>query len=207
MKKVILSLLVTVVFSGYAVYQGASKRGLKERALGTDHKSVSFVSSVESLFEDDDDNEVDFSTATKSPPTVSRAVTGTKTQNITQAKNINNNLPSQVTPTVPTQTTGSTKQTSGQYKDGVYTGDLADAFYGNVRVQVTISGAKLSDVEFIDYPNDRSNSIRINTRAMPLLKSEAIQAQSASVDIVSGATATSEAFIKTLQSALDQAKV
>lgn len=95
--------------------------------------------------------------------------------------------------------------TSG-YKDGVYTGDVTDAFYGNVQVQVTISGGRLINVTFLQYPNDRNTSIEINSQATPLLAQEAIQAQSAQVDGVSGATQTSRAFIQSLQSALDKAK-
>lgn len=92
------------------------------------------------------------------------------------------------------------------YKDGQYTGDVADAFYGNVQVQATVQGGKISNVDFLQYPNDRSRSIAINSQVMPYLKQEAIQAQSANVDIVSGATATSQAFIISLASALNQAK-
>jgi uncharacterized protein with FMN-binding domain len=94
---------------------------------------------------------------------------------------------------------------SGRYKDGQYIGSVADAYYGNVQVQATIQGGKIADVVFLDYPQDRDNSIRINTIAMPMLKSEAIQAQGAQVDGVSGATATSIAFMQSLASALAQA--
>lgn len=93
----------------------------------------------------------------------------------------------------------------GRYRDGTYTGAVADAFYGNVQVQVTISGGNITDVQFLQYPNDRSTSVFINSQATPLLRQEAIQAQSAQVDGVSGATATSGAFIQSLQSALQQA--
>lgn len=96
--------------------------------------------------------------------------------------------------------------TSQQYKDGSYTGNAADAFYGNIQVQVTISGGKITDVVFLQYPNDRGTSVEINNQAMPMLKQEAIQAQSANVDGVSGATDTSQAFIQSLSSALNQAK-
>ena len=105
----------------------------------------------------------------------------------------------------PTSTPTSSNST-GQYKDGTYTGSTADAFYGNIQVQVTIAGGKISDVQFLQYPNDRGTSIMINTQAMPYLKQEAIAAQSANVDIVSGATDSSQAFRQSLQSALDQAK-
>jgi len=94
----------------------------------------------------------------------------------------------------------------GQYKNGTYTGSVADAFYGNVQVQVTVSGGKITDVTFLQHPNDRQTSVIINNQAMPMLTQEAIQAQSASVSGVSGASATSQAFIQSLGDALSQAK-
>ena len=97
-------------------------------------------------------------------------------------------------------------QLASAYKDGSYTGSVADAFYGNIQVQAVVTGGKLSDVQFLQYPNDRRQSIEINTQAMPMLKQEAIQAQNANVNGVSGASQTSGAFIQSLQSALSQAK-
>ena len=91
------------------------------------------------------------------------------------------------------------------YKDGTYTGSVADAYYGNVQVQATISGGKITDVTFLQYPNDNGTSMYINSQAMPLLKQEAIAAQSANVDGVSGASETSPAFQQSLASALNQA--
>lgn len=98
------------------------------------------------------------------------------------------------------------KQLAGAYKDGQYTGSVADAFYGNVQVKAVISGGKITDVQFLQYPSDRRTSIEINSQAMPYLKEEALQAQSAQVDGVSGATQTSRAFIESLGNALSQAK-
>lgn len=95
---------------------------------------------------------------------------------------------------------------AGQYKDGSYTGSMADAYYGIVQVRATVSGGKLTDVVFLQYPNDRSTSVYINSQAMPLLKSEAIAAQSANVSGVSGASDTSMAFRESLGAALAQAK-
>jgi uncharacterized protein with FMN-binding domain len=60
-------------------------------------------------------------------------------------------------------------------------------------------------VQFLQYPSDRRTSQRINSIAMPYLRQEAIQAQSAQVDIISGATLTSEGFQASLQSALQAA--
>ena len=94
----------------------------------------------------------------------------------------------------------------GQYTDGIYTGISADAYYGNIQVQVTISGGKITNVVFLDYPQDRGTSREINGQAMPYLRQEAISSQSANVDIVSGATNSSLAFRQSLASALAQAK-
>lgn len=132
-------------------------------------------------------------------------------------------VPPSTSPTSPTQPVGQAtpttasampptsmpmmKKQSGQYKDGQYTGSVADAFYGNIQVKAVISNGKIIDVIFLQYPNDRSTSIEINTQAMPYLKEEAIAAQSANVDIVSGATDSSNAFIQSLGSALSQAKI
>ncbi|MDB4940438.1 MAG: FMN-binding protein [Candidatus Doudnabacteria bacterium] len=96
---------------------------------------------------------------------------------------------------------------NGQYKDGSYTGSIADAYYGNIQVSAVIQNGKLTDVQFLQYPNDQRESIQINSRAMPLLKSEAISAQSANVNIVSRATDTSNAFRESLAAALARAKV
>jgi uncharacterized protein with FMN-binding domain len=94
----------------------------------------------------------------------------------------------------------------GQYADGSYTGTAADAYYGTVQVKAVVQNGRLADVQFIQYPSDRSTSRYINGQAMPLLTQEAIQAQSAQVDGVSGATFTSQGFQQSLASALVKAK-
>lgn len=106
----------------------------------------------------------------------------------------------------PSSSSGSSSSTSsGQYKDGMYTGSVADAYYGSVQVSAKISGGKLTDVKILQFPNTHSTSVIINQQAMPYLKQEAIQAQSANVQIISGATFTSQAFQQSLQAALSQA--
>jgi uncharacterized protein with FMN-binding domain len=94
---------------------------------------------------------------------------------------------------------------TGIYNDGTYTGSSENAYYGNVQVQVTIANGMISDVQFLDYPQDRNTSRRINSQAMPILTREAISVQSANVDRVSGASDTSAAFKQSLASALAQA--
>ena len=72
-------------------------------------------------------------------------------------------------------------------------------------MKVVIQNGSVSDVQFLDYPHDRRTTVRINNVAVPYLRTEAIQAQTARVHIVSGATLTSEAFIESLGSALQAA--
>lgn len=102
-------------------------------------------------------------------------------------------------------TNGMNGRMMGQYKNGVYTGSTEDVFYGNIQVRATVSSGKLTDIEFLQYPNDRQTSIMINSQAMPILKQEAITAQSSQVDIVSGATDSSVGFRRSLANALAQA--
>lgn len=121
--------------------------------------------------------------------------------------NISSTQSSSTQPTIqPGYTNNSSSQQKSQYKDGTYSGDPADAFYGTIQVQALIQNGKIADIQFLQYPNDRNESIVINTQAIPYLKQEAIQAQSAQVDIVSGATDSSQAFVQSLQSALVKAR-
>jgi uncharacterized protein with FMN-binding domain len=91
------------------------------------------------------------------------------------------------------------------YKNGTFTGPESNAYYGLVQVQVVIQNGKIANVKFLDYPHDRRTSQMINAQVMPWLTQEAIQAQSANVNLISGATLTSEAFANSLQSALSSA--
>ncbi len=111
--------------------------------------------------------------------------------------------PTEAAPTDSPATANPT--TSGAYADGTYLGDVTDAHWGDVQVQVVVQNGEISSVEFLTYPDHRSRSRSINKRAMPVLISEAIESQKAKVDIVSGATDTSRAFIQSLKSALEQA--
>ena len=123
------------------------------------------------------------------------------------AQKINNRIP---TPTSNSSMNSSVMQQTmpmmGSYKNGTYTGSVQDAFYGLVQVQAIISGGKITNVNFLQYPNDNRTSQFVNSQAMPLLTQEAIQVQSAQVDIISGASATSQAFQASLADALSQAK-
>ncbi len=85
-----------------------------------------------------------------------------------------------------------------------YAGPVEYDQYGAVQATITVSGGKVTAVA-ISAPEDNPRSADINTQAIPILQSETLQAQSASIDIVSGATYTSQAYEQSLQAALDQA--
>jgi uncharacterized protein with FMN-binding domain len=97
------------------------------------------------------------------------------------------------------------KLAAHSYTDGVYTGPAADAYYGIVQLQALVQGGRLSALKVLKYPSDRRTSISINRQALPMLRDEAISAQSANVDIITGATLTSRAFIQSLGGALKKA--
>jgi uncharacterized protein with FMN-binding domain len=101
----------------------------------------------------------------------------------------------------PTTTKSKAPSTTKQTIDG----DAVDTRYGPVQVQVVLSGSKISAVNILQVPNQERRDIEINNYAVPVLNQEALQAQSAQINMVSGATYTSEGYLQSLQSALDKA--
>ncbi|QUC60733.1 FMN-binding protein [Streptomyces sp. A2-16] len=85
------------------------------------------------------------------------------------------------------------------------TGDTIQTRWGPVQVRITIKDGKLTEVTAVAYPTDNPRDQEINSYALPRLRSEALQAQSANIDTVSGATYTSDGYRQSLQSALDSA--
>lgn len=116
-------------------------------------------------------------------------------------------IPASVTPPVFTTPVISVKSvTSGMYKDGTYTGSNEYAYSDYIQVSAVISGGKLTDVQFPSQSNGPGRSRQIYAYAMPQLRSEAISAQSANINGISGASYTSQAFQQSLANALVQAK-
>lgn len=113
-----------------------------------------------------------------------------------------------VTDNTTTTTSGTTSTTAstGQYKDGTYDGDVADATYGNLQVAAVIQGGALIQVNLLQFPNAPGHTTQVNSTALPILQQEALVAQSAKVQIVSGATQSSQAFQESLGVALTAAK-
>ncbi|MCZ0983235.1 FMN-binding protein [Streptomyces diastatochromogenes] len=109
--------------------------------------------------------------------------------------------PVAVAPTGP----GSSGTSSGGPVSGTYTGDSVDTRYGPVQVRVTLSGGRITKAVAVRTPSENERDREIAGYAVPMLTSETLTAQSAQIDTVSGATYTSEGYIRSLQSALDQA--
>jgi uncharacterized protein with FMN-binding domain len=103
---------------------------------------------------------------------------------------------------VTKQPDNTARSPAAKYKDGMYTGASEDEIYGILQVQAVINKGKINNVLFLHYPNEGGETIAVNTYAMPLLKQEAIRSQSAQVNIITGATQTSQAFTQSLEAAL-----
>ncbi len=88
-----------------------------------------------------------------------------------------------------------------------YDGDPIDNQFGTVQVRITVQGKQITSVDELQMPFDHARSQYISQQAGPYLRQEALQAQSANIQIVSGATYTSEGYAQSLQSALDKAGI
>jgi len=85
------------------------------------------------------------------------------------------------------------------------TGGVAQTQWGPVQVQLTLKGGTISDVSVLQQPSGNPQDDQINSYALPILVQNTLNAQSAHIDMVSGATVTSTGYVQSLQSALDQA--
>ncbi len=98
---------------------------------------------------------------------------------------------------------GSSGSTSSSSK--TYTGDAASTRFGDVQVQITVANGKVTASTVTQVPWNDHKDQEINSYAVPILNEEAVSAQSSNIDMVSGATYTSQGYAESLQSALDQA--
>ncbi|MEO6533182.1 MAG: FMN-binding protein [Pseudolysinimonas sp.] len=102
-----------------------------------------------------------------------------------------------------TGTAGSTGSTAAQ--DGTFTGTTEQTPFGPMQVAAVISGGKITDVKVLQRTNQGGRSVQISNQADPMLRTEVLQAQTANVSTIGGATYTSEGYLMSLQSALDKA--
>lgn len=95
---------------------------------------------------------------------------------------------------------------TGGTTTGTVTGKATGTRYGPVQVRVTVQAGRITSVAAIEYPTQNPRDQQINAYAIPALNQEAVAANSAGIDMISGATFTSQGYITSLQSALDQVR-
>jgi uncharacterized protein with FMN-binding domain len=105
----------------------------------------------------------------------------------------------------PSGSNGSPSSGSAASSTKTVTGDAIDTRWGPVQVKITVASGKLTDVTPVVYPTENPRDQQINAYAIPELTKEALAAGNAKIDMISGATYTSEGYIGSLQSALDKA--
>lgn len=135
---------------------------------------------------------------------VATSTDNTDTSQIADSTTDTNSVTSSLTTT--TNSSSTTTTASSAYKDGSYAGKNIWTEFGNVKIGITISGGKITDVNFISMPNNEDHSAMLSEKAEPILKSQTLTAQSTNIDGVSGATHTSQSYIESLQAAIDAAK-
>jgi uncharacterized protein with FMN-binding domain len=122
-------------------------------------------------------------------------------------------LPDVETGTGDTATAASSSGSSGtpatttSTYSGTVTGVAADTRWGPVQVRATLADGRITAVDVVEYPTENGKDREINAEAVPELVQETLEAQSADIDMISGATVTSTGYVQSLQSALDQAGV
>ena len=109
--------------------------------------------------------------------------------------------------TTSSGSSGSTSSKSTKTTSSTVTGTVARTQWGPVQVQLTVAGGKITKVSVLQYPSGNGKDQEINSYALPILVQETVDAQSANIDMVSGATVTSGGYLQSLQSALDQANL
>ena len=107
------------------------------------------------------------------------------------------------TATASAATTQTTAPVTTTIKDGTYTGPVINVNYGNVQVKITVSNGKITDAVAVKAPSGKND--RYTNMAVPILKAQTLQAQSANIQGVSGASYTSYGWFKSLQGALADA--
>jgi len=107
------------------------------------------------------------------------------------------------TATASAATTQTTAPVTTTIKDGTFTGPTINVNYGNVQVKITVSNGKITDAVAVKAPSGKND--RYTNMAVPILKAQTLQAQSANIQGVSGASYTSYGWFKSLQGALADA--
>ena len=132
--------------------------------------------------------------------------TGGKKQSTATTSNTSSQTSSSPSAVGSSQSQTNTPSTSSSLKNGTYTGTTATNPYDDIQVAITVSGGKITNITTPVLTGDTGHSDEINSYAVPQLTQQALSSQSAQIDGVSGASYTTQSYIESLQSAIDQAK-
>jgi uncharacterized protein with FMN-binding domain len=110
-------------------------------------------------------------------------------------------------PPSPSPPSSPSPSSSAASNSETFKGSVAQTRWGPVQVQITTKDGKVTAVDVIEYPTQNPRDVEINDQALPVLVAETLEAQSAEIDMVSGATVTSEGYLQSLQAALDEAGI
>lgn len=100
---------------------------------------------------------------------------------------------------------GTTSSAEASPASSTFSGDSVETGWGPVQVEITVTGSAISNVTALVVPDHDQHSAQISSYAIPQLEQQAMAAQSAKIDGVSGASYTSNGFAQSLQSALTKA--
>jgi uncharacterized protein with FMN-binding domain len=109
------------------------------------------------------------------------------------------------TTTAPASPQAPARPHTDYLQDGSWPGSAVYTEYGFVELKITVANKKITDVITVDYPQDRAESRETSGNAVKKLRTEALSAQSANINSVSGATETSAAYKRSLQAAINTA--
>ena len=111
------------------------------------------------------------------------------------------------TPSPAPPSASSSPSSAGSSRSGTWTGSVAQTRWGPVQVAITTKDGRVTAVDVVEQPTGNPRDVEINDQALPVLVQETLDAQSADIDMVSGATVTSEGYLQSLQAALDEAGI
>jgi uncharacterized protein with FMN-binding domain len=141
------------------------------------------------------------SSSTSTAPTKSAKPVATK--KATVKPTATNSAAATTQPTATAAPVETTAPVTSTVKDGTFTGPSVNVNYGNVQVMITVSNGKITDAVAVKAPKGKND--RYTNMAVPILKQQTLQAQSANIQGASGASYTSYGWFKSLQGALAQA--
>ena len=143
------------------------------------------------------------SSSTSPSSTATQSAKPVATKKATVKPTATNSATATTQPTATATTVETTAPVTSTVKDGTFTGPAVFVNYGTVQVKITVSNGKITDAVAVQAPRGKND--RYTNMAVPILKQQTLQAQSANIQGASGASYTSYGWFKSLQGAMAEA--